>query len=369
MGVSADGGFGLECVDLDVVAEGLMQEQQMRTWAVQFLPDALPLADSDFTALTGDAGFRRYFRVHTRPARIAVWAPPEHEDTPAFVAKGQALAAAGVHVPRVIAVDYRHGFMLQEDLGQRLYLDELNPTSVDALYGRAIDTLLAIQETSRDPDIFPSYDDALLRRELALFPEWFIGGLLGIELSGSDQEVFTAVSDLLVANALAQPQVVVHRDYHARNLLVLPAGAVGVVDYQDAVIGPLTYDLVSLLKDCYVRWPPALVRRHALAYATCARERGLLMDVNDADFLIWFDLMGLQRHLKVLGIFARLWLRDGKNRYLADLPLVLRYTIEAASGYAQTQPLRQWLEARVLPHLPGQSWYNDWRTAGEREPG
>lgn len=343
----------------------------MRTWAVEFLPDALPLADPGFTALTGDAGFRRYFRVHTRPARIAVWAPPEHEDTPAFVAKGQALAAAGVHVPRVIAVDYRHGFMLQEDLGQCLYLDELNPTSVDALYGRAIDTLLAIQGTPGDPDIFPSYDDALLRRELALFPEWFIGGLLDIELSAGDQELLTEVSDLLVTNALAQPQVVVHRDYHARNLLVLPAsaGAVGVVDYQDAVIGPLTYDLVSLLKDCYVRWPPALVRRHALAYATCARERGLLMGVSDADFLTWFDLMGLQRHLKVLGIFARLWLRDGKNRYLADLPLVLRYTIEAASSHAQTQALRQWLETRVLPHLPGQPWYSDWRTAGERASG
>lgn len=341
----------------------------MRVWAAEFLPDTVAVEELQFAPLTGDAGFRSYFRVNTRPELIAVWAPPEYEDTPAFVAKGLALAAAGVHVPRVYAVDYQHGYMLQESLGQRLYLDELNPATVDALYSAAETTLLDIQVTDPDEALFPRYSDALLRAELALFPDWFVGRLLGLELSVEERKLLAGVVDALVANALAQPQVVVHRDYHARNLLVLSGSAgnsVGVVDYQDAVIGPLTYDLVSLLKDCYVRWPRDLVRQRALAYRERAGGAGLLAAVDDASFIAWFDLMGLQRHLKVLGIFARLWLRDGKRRYLDDLPLVLRYVLEAARDYPQMRPLYQWLETRVLPQLPSQPWYRDWPTAGDR---
>lgn len=319
--------------------------------------------------LTGDAGFRRYFRVQGDPPRIAVFAPPAHEDNPAFVAKGLALAAAGVHVPRVFAVDYAQGFMLQEDLGDRLYLAELSAANVDPLYTAAEATLLRIQATPADPDVFPAYSPELLRGELELFPEWFMGRLLGIVPTAADQRRLAQVADLLVANAQAQPQVVVHRDYHARNLLILadsPATEVGVVDYQDAVVGPITYDLVSLLKDCYVRWPPAQVHRRALAFAARLRAAGQLA-VADAEFLLWFDLMGLQRHLKVLGIFARLWLRDGKRRYLDDLPLVLRYTLEAALAHPQTRSLHDWLGARVLPELPAQSWYRPWQSAGERQ--
>lgn len=342
----------------------------MRAWAAELVPDGVPAAGLQFTPLTGDAGFRRYYRVNTEPARIAVWAPPEYEDSAAFVAKGLALAAAGVHVPRVYAVDYRRGFMLQEYLGDRLYLDELNSDTVDTLYDRAEKTLLDIQTAPLDAARFPLYSAALLRDELELFPEWFVGRLLGLQLGAGEREILTGVFDVLVANALAQPQVLVHRDYHARNLLVLAesvGGDVGVVDYQDAVIGPLTYDLVSLLKDCYVRWSPALVRRRALSYGARVRAAGLLAgDVDDGTLLTWFDLMGLQRHLKVLGIFARLWLRDGKRRYLNDLPLVLRYVLDAARDYPQTLPLYQWFETRVLPHLPGEPWYRDWQSAGER---
>ncbi len=341
------------------------QAQVLGGWVAAQCQTALD-APPDLVPLTGDAGFRRYFRVQGAPPRIAVVAPPTHEDNPAFVAKGLALAAAGVHVPRVFAVDYAQGFMLQEDLGDRVYLAELSAATVDELYTAAEATLLRIQATPADPQMFPAYSAELLRRELALFPEWFMAGLLRIAPTAADRRLLAQVFDLLIANAEAQPQVVVHRDYHARNLLILdsPATPVGVVDYQDAVIGPITYDLVSLLKDCYVRWPSALMRARALAFAAQLRGAGRIA-VDDGQFMAWFDLMGLQRHLKVLGIFARLWLRDGKGRYLDDLPLVLRYVLETAHAYPQTRPFHDWFAARVVPLLPAQSWYRPWQSAGQ----
>lgn len=315
--------------------------------------------------LSGDAGFRQYFRVSSKPSVMAVFAPPQREDNAAFVHKGLAFAAAGVHVPQVYAIDFERGYMLQEDLGDQLYLDALDPDTVTGLYGAAEDTLLALQGIEPPADLFASYDTARLQTEMALFPEWFAKTLLGATLSDDDEQILTSLFELLVDNALAQPQVVLHRDFHARNLLVLPDCGVGVVDYQDAVVGPITYDLVSLLKDCYIAWPHSLVRNRALNYRDKAVKAGLMTHVSDADFLRWFDLMGLQRHIKVLGIFARLSLRDGKHRYLDDLPLVIHYTLEAADRYAPTRGFAQWFRDNLLPVAQQQHWYRAIEVTGD----
>lgn len=337
----------------------MTRHQALAEWLAQVLPggDARPPA---LAPVTGDAGFRQYFRTATRPSFIGVDAPPEHEDTAAFVAKDLALRAAGVHVPRVLAVDFRRGFMLQEDLGDSLLLPLLRENGHERLYDAAETALGRIQRVPCDPATFPPYDRALLRREMALFPEWFAQGLLGLEPDAGERALLDAVFTALEDAALEQPQVVVHRDYHSRNLLLLDNAEIGVVDFQDAVAGPITYDLVSLLKDCYIRWPAAEVKGRALAFLHRAFGCHGLDVPSDEQLVRWFDLMGLQRHLKVLGIFARLWLRDGKPRYLDDLPLVLRYTLEVTGRYDELQPLHQWLTERLLPHLPAQSWYQPW---------
>jgi len=320
--------------------------------------------------VTGDAGFRAYFRSNTQPPFIAALAPPEHEDNQAFVNIAIAMAGGGVHVPKIYAVDYEHGFLLQEDLGETLYLDVLNGDTQSQLYDRAEATLLQIQKLPVDSALFPAYDAALLRRELALFPEWFVGGLLGIKLDAQARSLLNNLFAVLLDSAAEQPQVVVHRDFHSRNLLVLDDGGVGVIDFQDAVFGPLSYDLASLLRDCYIRWPQALVeqrvegfRRKLLTQAVGGEQAVTVPD--SETFLRWFDLMGLQRHLKVLGIFARLSLRDGKARYLDDLPLVMRYVLEVAQKYPQTQGFYHWFIENLEPQILEQAWYQPWQTAGE----
>lgn len=337
-------------------------------WIEQFLPASVDDGQlADLAPLAGDAGFRCYYRLNTSPSLIGVLAPPEHENNPAFVAKGLALRKAGVHVPQIHGVDFSRGFLLLEDLGDDLFLPLLNPGSVDGLYGAAEQTLHTVQQTPAAPTIFPDYSETLLRNEMALFPEWFVGKLLGLELDSGEVQLLEETFACLVSSALAQPQVVVHRDYHSRNLLLMADGAVGVVDFQDAVTGPFTYDLVSLLKDCYIRWPTALVRERALGFLREAwRHHGEGGDqISDDRLLGWFDLMGLQRHIKVLGIFARLWLRDGKSRYLDDLPLVLRYTLEVTQHNKEFEHFNQWFNERLLPAIVRQPWYRPWQQAGD----
>lgn len=341
----------------------------LQSWFGEFQPGQLPAADLTLTSVTGDAGFRSYFRSNTQPPFIAALAPPEHEDNPAFVNIAIAMAQGGVHVPKIYAVDYEHGFLLQEDLGETLYLDALNHESQGPLYDSAEATLLQIQKLPADSALFPAYDAALLRRELELFPEWFVGGLLDVKLDTQARNLLDDVFAVLLESATEQPQVVVHRDFHSRNLLVLDDGGVGVIDFQDAVLGPLSYDLVSLLRDCYIRWPQALVEqrvegfRRKLLAQTDAGTAATLPD--SATFLRWFDLMGLQRHLKVLGIFARLSLRDGKTRYLDDLPLVLRYVLEVAQKHSETEGFYHWFIECLEPKIIDQDWYQPWRSAGE----
>ncbi len=334
----------------------------LKQWVDSWLPARFqrPL-DLSLEPLTGDAGFRQYFRVNSRPSSIAVYAPPANENNLAFVEKAIAFRRGGVHVPEVHAVNFQRGFLLLEDLGDDLYLPLLNDRTVSWLYSRAEQELILIQQVAPDPEVFSAYDGALLEAEMALFPQWFVSKLMMLEEDDETLAVLRQTFDLLIAEALAQPQVVVHRDYHSRNLLLLAGNGrdnrVGVVDFQDAVVGAVTYDLVSLLKDCYIRWPRPMIEQRALAFARCAMEAGIIADINDDQFIRWFDLMGLQRHIKVLGIFARLWLRDGKARYLHDLPLVIRYTLEVANRYADTRDFARWFESRLLPLLPQQSWY------------
>jgi len=338
----------------------------LRLWAEQFLPAEVALAGPvSLTPIAGDAGFRKYFRVNSTPGLIAVHAPPDKENTPAFVAKDLALRAGGIRCPAVCAVDFSQGYMLQEDLGDSVLLGLLDSSSMARLYHLAEGVLADIQHVARDDEIFPPYDRPLLLQEMTLFSDWFVERLLGVKMTDDDRGVVDETFALLVKSAIEQPQVVVHRDYHSRNLLLCDGNDVGVVDFQDAVIGPFTYDLVSLLKDCYIRWPVQIVRERALAFLSAHAARLGIADAPATQLLKWFDFMGLQRHIKVLGIFARLWLRDGKSRYLDDLPLVLRYTLEVTGEYPELARFNQWFTQRLLPLLPDQSWYRDWRLAGD----
>jgi aminoglycoside/choline kinase family phosphotransferase len=301
---------------------------------------------------SADASFRRYFRVHRGgTTQIAMDAPPERESLDAWLRVVRILAATGVHVPPVIAVDAEQGFVLIGDLGRQHYLEALgHGADPGPLYADALDALVRLQ--SGDPAEaaeLPPYDRELLMRELELFPEWFLSRHLALAPDDGERATIAAAFNFLCEEALAQPVVLVHRDYHSRNLLVRPEGNPGIVDFQDAVRGPISYDLVSLLKDCYVVWP----KRQLLAWFDHYREKaaaaGLDAGRDRAEFLRWFDLMGLQRHLKVLGIFARLWHRDGKPGYLGDLPRVLDYTLEVTAATPELAAFDAYLRRAVVP--------------------
>jgi aminoglycoside/choline kinase family phosphotransferase len=323
----------------------------------------------ELTSLGGDAGFRRYFRFQTPSQWLAVDAPPATEDTLQFVAIASLIKQQGAHTPAIAAADPDHGFLLVEDMGDRLLFRELNASNADRLYQQAISTLLQLQSVPDDLALIPRYDRALLRRELDIFSEWFAGKLLGITLNAADHQLLDEVFLQLEENALAQPQTFVHRDYHSRNLLVLEDESLGVIDFQGALWGGATYDLVSLLRDCYLRWPAADVKRWALDYRRQAISAGVIPTVSETEFLRWFDWLGLQRHIKVLGIFARLNLRDGKANYLDDLPLVIRYTLEVAEQYPELTLFADWFKQRLLPQVQQQLWYKDYQAAGNQPVG
>jgi len=327
----------------------------------QGAPDNLTLEP-----LAGDAGCRCYYRLNTEPPMLAVDAPPQSENSAHFAQLSQYLLQHHIATPTIAAVDADNGYLLVEDFGDRLLQRALRqqPESATALYGEALMQLLALQQTPAS-ELFPDYDRARLRRELDLFPEWFLGGLLDSAPDESESQMLESLFTLLENSALEQPQVAVHRDFHSRNLLIRPDGGMGIVDFQDAVWGPVTYDLVSLLRDCYIRWPADQIRQWALGYGNLAAGIGLLDDVTEAQFMHWFDLMGLQRHLKVLGVFARLSLRDGKHDYLKNLGLVIRYILEVSARYPELKDFRYWFEHSVLPKAQTQAWYRDYRTAGE----
>jgi aminoglycoside/choline kinase family phosphotransferase len=320
------------------------REQLLREW----LNDVLPARLDRIAPASSDASFRRYFRVwYDGQTRIVMDAPPDKEDCRPFVAIAQALRGLGLNAPEVLAGDLDQGLLLLTDLGSRQYLAELDQRSVPSLYGDALDALARLQ-VGGDPGspLLPPYDSALLHREMELFREWFLGKLLGLNLREEERHALDHAFALLADNALEQPRVWVHRDYHSRNLMVTDPDNPGVLDFQDAVVGAVTYDLVSLLRDCYIAWPRAQVEAWALDHR--ARLRALGMPGLDAagQFLRGFDLMGVQRHLKAIGIFARLNLRDGKPGYLRDIPRTLGYVLEVADRYPELAGLRDLLRAR-----------------------
>jgi aminoglycoside/choline kinase family phosphotransferase len=303
------------------------------------------LAGSTYTIApaSADASFRRYFRI-TLPdtTLIAMDAPPPQEDCAPFVHAAKTLLDAGLNVPRVMAEDIRQGFLLLSDLGDRTYLDALNATSASRLYGDATVALVKLQLASR-PGIFPDYDQSLLLREMQLFPDWYIGKHLGLVLDDGQRHVLDNTFDLLMRNILSQGQVFVHRDYHSRNLMVCEDNP-GVLDFQDAVHGAVTYDLVSLLKDAYIRWEEDQVLDWAVRFWQEAKHAGLPVPQDFGDFYRDFEWMGAQRHLKVLGIFARLYHRDGKDGYLKDMPLVMDYLRRVCARYVELMPLLRLLD-------------------------
>jgi aminoglycoside/choline kinase family phosphotransferase len=296
---------------------------------------------------SSDASFRRYWRVHLDDETfIAMDAPPEHEDCRPFVHVAQLFEAAGVNVPKILAQDLDRGFLLLTDLGRDTYLDQLTEENADRLYRDANEALIKIQLASA-PHLLPDYDEALLLREMRLFPEWYVKRHLGRELSADQQAALESAFALILERALAQPRVFVHRDYHSRNLMVHDPNP-GILDFQDAVYGPITYDLVSLYKDAYIAWDEAQVLDWVIRYWERAKQEGLPVAADFAEFYRDFEWMGVQRHLKVLGIFARLWHRDGKDAYLQSLPVVLDYLRRACERYRALHPL-----LRLLDELHG----------------
>ena len=330
-----------------------------------WLATVLPGVEHTLAPASADASFRRYFRVtlahevHGARTLIAMDAPPPMEDCRPFVRVAKLLVDAGVHAPRVLAQDLARGFLLLDDLGSVTYLDALEPrpplvpdtcltpgaatARAHGLYLDAIDALVRWQQASREGEL-PPYDAALLRRELDLFPDWYLAKHLGVAVDAPMRDTLERTFALVLANNLAQPRVYVHRDYHSRNLMLATPNP-GVLDFQDAVHGPITYDLVSLLRDAYVAWDEERQLDWAVRYWERARVAALPVDADFAAFWRDFEWMGVQRQLKVLGIFARLWHRDGKAGYVADMPRVMAYLRGACRRYAAFGPLLRLLDA------------------------
>ena len=269
-------------------------------------------------------------------------APPDKEDCEPFVHITRLLRSVHVNAPEIVTMDLEQGFLLLADLGDRQYLDFLDESSCDRLYRDALTALVNMQ---RIQDHLPAYDRQRLIDEMGLFEPWYLNTHLGIELDVKQKSILASIFDLLIESAAQQPRVFVHRDYHSRNLMLVDDNNPGVIDYQDAVIGPVTYDLVSLFKDCYIEWPAERIERWLDDYLQLTP---IDISVDRDRFIRWFDLMGVQRHLKVLGIFARLNYRDGKPQYLDDLPLTLKYVLEACNRYDELLPLRELLESTAL---------------------
>ena len=357
-----------------------MQEQPLHDWVASNL--AVEPAAISLTQIAGDASPRQYFRV-TRPRgaletdlsstpAIASHAiqngdvqtliaarSPGSENNEAFLAVQRLMKDAGLRVPSQIASDLEQGFFLMEDMGDVLLSSQLDRASVDAWYGMALTDLATLSTIPPSAARLPSMDYEQIAKELAVFPEWFLGGLLGMPVSEVPDGFIHDLTVYLADAFSAQFQCVVHRDFHCRNLMCLGDGALGVIDFQDAVIGPITYDPVSLLKDCYVLWHRDDQLRWLELYRQRLKSLGLSIDESSA-FQVGFDMSGLQRHLRVLGVFARLSLRDGKSAYLNDLPLVLHYVREVLALYNAIPALRAfsgWFEADIMPKITRQTWY------------
>ncbi|HEV2270311.1 MAG TPA: phosphotransferase [Steroidobacteraceae bacterium] len=333
-----------------------MPENDARLALLQgWLARDLGLRPQRIEPASSDASFRRYFRVVCDESTlIAMDAPPATEDVRPYLRVTALLEPLGIHVPHVYETDAAQGFVLLEDLGSTHYLARLGAGGdPQQLYGDALQALAEIQlRGAAAAAELPPYDRAPLARELAEMPEWFLERHLALDLTSADREMIVAAFEFLIGEALSQPEVFVHRDYHSRNLMVVGERNPGVIDFQDALRGPIGYDLASLLKDCYISWPRERVVAWVHGYRSLLQSRGGRVGGGPAQFLRWFDLIGAQRHIKVLGRFARLWYRDGKSGYLRDLPLTLDYVREVCRLYPELAALSDFIERRVAPELP-----------------
>ena len=319
----------------------------LRAW----LDGVLDAPIHEVRVASSDASFRRYFRIHVgESSYIAMDAPPSRYDAHTYMRVSARFWQIGLNVPRVLHSDPEQGFLLLTDLGDTLYLASLNERTVERLYGDAMGALRLLQAASRGDERFlPDYDEDLLLAEMRLFHDWYLRRHLRLSMSRRQATVLHDAFARLAERALEQPRVWVHRDYHSRNLLVTDEHNPGIVDFQDAVHGPVTYDLVSLLRDCYIAWPRQRVERWVADYHTAAGAAGIPVGEAPSAFLSWFDWMGAQRQLKAIGIFARLLHRDGKAGYIADIPRTLGYTLEVSARYPELQPLHQLLRELKLP--------------------
>ena len=327
-----------------------MMLDDLRTLSMlDWLENDLLLNIDSCVPASSDASFRRYFRVKGSDGQFIVMdAPPDKENTEPFIRVAELFARSQVNVPAIFQQNRADGFLLLEDFGSECFLDRLNAHNATDLYHSAFDTLFLLQtRTATENSGLPGYDAPLLQRELGIFADWFLNEWLDRPIPAP---LWATVCSLLVASALEQPVVCVHRDYHSRNLMVLTDDSPGVIDFQDAVIGPVTYDLVSLLRDCYIAWPQQQVEQWMSAYYQRLLQAGLI-DVDPPRFKRWFDLMGLQRHLKAIGIFARLHLRDGKSGYLDDIPRTLNYVTTISATYPELAEFCDFLQHQVWPAL------------------
>jgi aminoglycoside/choline kinase family phosphotransferase len=332
------------------------RDSLIRDWVDQHLAPQFPGQTIQIRIASADASFRSYFRLELPDGstRILMDAPPEHEDCRPFVRGCELMAAAGLNAPKVLKADFDNGILLLTDLGITGYLDALrhcgeDKTTIRALFDAASDALVKWQLSSA-ADVLPPYDEALLRRELDLFPEWFVGRHLGHTLTESEQVTLDTTFRLLIDSALAQPKVFVHRDFMPRNLMLCSpeeGGNPGILDFQDAVYGPISYDVVSLFRDAFISWEEEDELDWVIRYWEKARKAGLPVPEDFADFWQSYELMGLQRHLKVLGIFCRLNYRDGKERYISDLPRFINYVRRTANRYIVLKPLLNLMDTLV----------------------
>lgn len=327
-----------------------MMIEDLRTLAMlDWLENDLLLTILHCTTASSDASFRRYFRIKTPEATFIVMdAPPEKEKLEPFIHVAALMADAQLHVPVIFQQNLEDGFLLLEDFGSKCFSTQLNSQNVDCLYQSALDSLFRLQSAASLPNCnLPKYDEALLQRELDIFEQWFLGQYLDIEISVA---LWQNVCTVLINSALEQPVTCVHRDYHSRNLMLLNSHSPGILDFQDAVLGPITYDLVSLLRDCYIAWSAEQVEQWMTGYYQ-RLQQAQLINCELAQFKRWFDLMGLQRHLKAIGIFSRLNFRDQKPNYLDDIPRTLNYVTAQAEAYPEFAEFSAFLNNTVLPAL------------------
>lgn len=326
--------------------------QQITPALTHWLAQQLNTTAYEIAPLKGDASFRTYFRVKiSNKTYILMVAPPEKERTDAFVAIAQGWQQRGLNVPEILGWEPQQGFVLLSDFGDTLLLQELSAQTVDGFYQEAMEILLKLQHCQAHEYTLPAFDANYLRLELSYFKEWFLQKLLQLPVDDQADLMLDQLFSALIRECISQPKVTVHRDYHSRNLMVLPQGKLGIIDFQDAMMGHISYDLVSLLRDCYVSWPLAQVHQWVGQFQERLTVEKQLAPMAQQVFLQWFDWAGLQRHLKVLGIFSRLKIRDHKPQYLLDIPRILNYVLQVSGQYPVFVPFYDWLHAVVIPQL------------------